>query len=267
MARVSTEAIAERRDHARGSPGFPARSALLPLPRRRRRARERGPGGEGVGALRFALVVLLALLAAGCGEQPPATPPRPTVIVVTASGPYYTSFDEAGDWLVGGGGKSSGAVLDGAYRLAINEPATLAWTHQPRAFGEGVYEVDARLASGPEASAFGLLLQGSSDLQSFFYVMITGDGRYDIGYCERGCQVQESLIGGFTLGHSILADYQTNRIRVELRGGVLTLSVNGTPLGQVEGLETGEGLVGLIGESAAYGGFEALFDNLQVVED
>ncbi len=190
--------------------------------------------------------------------------PRPTVIVVTASGPYYETFDDAGDWLSGSGTISQGQVVDGQYHLNIGEPGMLAWTHQQRAFGDGVYEVEAALTRGPEASAFGLLLLGSSDLNSFFYCMITGDGRYDIGYCEDGCDVQESLIGGFTLAYTILTGYQTNHLRVELDSGQLTFIVNGAPVSQLRNLTYSDGLVGLVGESSPYGGFEAVFDNLHI---
>lgn len=212
--------------------------------------------------------VLAALLLAACGtaaaEDP--LPPRPTAVVITASGPYVTTFDTAEDWLVGESAHSTGSIVDGAYHLSVDEPSTLAWTHQPRAFGDAVYEVDAQLVRGAEASAFGLLLLGSSDLHAFFYCMITGDGRYDVGYCKNGCATQESLIGGLTLSYAVLTGFQQNHIRVELAGGELTMLVNGTPVSQITGVGYSEGLVGLIGESSPYGEFEAAFDNLQVVE-
>ncbi len=199
--------------------------------------------------------------------QGESTPPRPTVIVITANGPYSTSFDDPGDWLVGESDSSQGRVEDGRYLLTVRESRYLAWTNQQRAFGDGVYEVDVTLVSGAEASAFGLLLLGSSDLSSFFYCVITGDGRYDIGYCEDNCQTQQSLIGGFTLAYAILTGNQTNHLRIELQDGQLKMLVNGTLVGQMRGLTYSSGLVGLVGESGPYGGFEAAFDNLQVVEE
>lgn len=202
---------------------------------------------------------------AGCGIFDGSV--HPTVAVVTATGPYFMPFDDAGDWLVGGGGSSAGEVIDGEYHLTVEDSRLLVWTVQPRAFGEGVYEADARLVSGPEASAFGLLVMGDSALSSFFYAMITSDGRYDVGYCQDTCETQESLIGGLTLGAPILTDYQRNRLRVQISGGALSFYVNGALLTQVQGIEMREkGLVGFIGESTPYGGFEAAFDNLQVVE-
>jgi hypothetical protein len=209
---------------------------------------------------------IIAIALAGCGPEPLIPKPRPTVIVVTATGPYYTTFDDAGDWLIGKNEEGVGHVVDGQYRLSVTEPNHLAWTTQQRVFGEGTYEAEATLISGPEASGFGLLLLGSNDLSSFFYCMITGDGRYDIGYCQDGCETQESLIGGYTLAYTILVDNQTNFLRVELADGQLTFLVNGAPVGQVNGLGYTSGLVGLIGESSPYGGFEAAFDNLGVIE-
>lgn len=224
-----------------------------------RTARRRG---RAVGLLTAALLML------GCSGEPrtPQPTPRPTVIVVTASGPYYEPFDDAGDWLVGSGTRSEGLVSGGEFLLKVTEPGYWAWTHQTRAFGEGVYEVTARLVSGPEASAFGLLLLGASDLQSFFYAIISGDGRYDVGYCEAGCAVQESLTGGYQPSAMIVPN-AANRLRVDLQDGELAFSVNGTEISRVAGLEYTDGLAGLIGEAAVYGGFEAAFDDLQVTEE
>ena len=213
------------------------------------------------------------ILAAGMGGLSgcnlplnPGPTPRPTVIVITAEGPYATDFDDPADWLVGETEISSGRVEDGEYWLAIKRPSMFAWTHQQRTFSEGVYEFDARLVSGPEASGFGLLLLGSSDLSSFLYVMITGDGRYDVGTCADSCAEQQSLIGGYTLSYSILADNQPNHLRAELAGGTLNLTINGAPVSAVQGLTYSQGLVGFIGESSSYGGFVAAFDNLRVIE-
>ena len=215
-------------------------------------------------AICLACLALLAL--AGCAPQPTVPPPRPTVIVVTATGPYYVTFDDSSGWLTGSSDNSQGHVANGEYFLTINTPHYLAWANEQRAFGDGTYELDARLASGPEVSAFGLLLLGSSDLSSFFYCMITGDGRYDIGYCEKGCQTETSLIGGYTLAYPILPSGQANHLTVDLQAGLLRFSVNGAPIGQVRGLTYTRGLIGLVGESGPYAGFEAAFDNLHVIE-
>lgn len=213
-------------------------------------------------------ILLAAMLLLGCSAEPrtPQPTPRPTVIVVTTSGPYYEPFDTSGDWLVGSGTRSEGLITGGEFLLTVTEPGYWAWTHQTRAFGDGVYEVDARLVSGPEASGYGLLLLGASDLQSFFYAIISGDGRYDVGYCEAGCTVQESLTGGYRPSAAIVPN-AANRLRVDLQDGELIFSINATEVSRVTGLEYTDGLVGLIGEAAAYGGFEAAFDNLQVTEE
>lgn len=215
------------------------------------------------------LCVFAGLILTACAPTTVITaqaPPRPTIIVVTAAGPYYTTFDEPRDWLVGESAQSSGRIEEGRYLLTISEPGQLAWASQPLAFGEGVYELEATLISGPEASGFGLLMLGSGDVGSFIYVMITGDGRYDIGYCQGGCTTQQSLIGGWTIAEAIRTDYQTNFLRVELIGGTLAFTANGVLVSQLDGMSYTTGLVGVVGESAQYAGFVAAFDNLAVVE-
>nr|MBN1229601.1 hypothetical protein [Anaerolineae bacterium] len=211
--------------------------------------------------------LVCTLSAVGCRQDDTdflQTEPRPTVVVITIEGPYNADFDQPGDWLVGRGEHSHGVVKDGRYVLSITEPEFLAWTHQQRAFGDGIYQVDTRLLSGPEASAFGLLLLGTSNLSQFYYCLITGDGRYDIGYCEDGCRAQESLVGGFTLAYPILPGNNTNSLRIDLFSGQMTVYINGTPVSQLSGLEYEPGLVGFIGESSPYGGFQVAFDNLLV---
>jgi hypothetical protein len=218
------------------------------------------------------ILACLSLFLVGCALLPageartPAPTPRPTVFVVTASGPFFETFDEPGDWTTGTTTASSGLVENGVYHLLITEHSHLAWASQTRSFGEGVYEVDATFINGSEGSSFGLIFLATSDVRSFIYAMITGDGRYDVGYCEDACNEQESLIGGYTLAFTILPDNQTNRLRVEFQDGVITFKVNGAPVSQLRGVERSEGLVGLIGESATYGGLEAVFDNLSVTE-
>ncbi|MBN1427260.1 MAG: hypothetical protein JXB07_02670 [Anaerolineae bacterium] len=217
---------------------------------------------------RIYLIVLMTLVLSACNMPIGAVQPtpRPTVIVITAVGPYFTGFDDPGDWLLGDSENSAGRVEAGEYFLTIKQPGLIAWTNQTRAFGNGIYEVDVRLNSGPEASGFGLLLLGSSDMSSFFYCLITEDGRYDVGYCQQNCSEGQSLIGGYKLSPAILTENQTNHLRVELAGGRISFLVNGVLVSQRDGLTYSPGLVGLVGESAQYGGFEAAFDNLSVVE-
>jgi hypothetical protein len=192
--------------------------------------------------------------------------PPPTVIVITAEGPYIATFDSPGAWLVGDSENSMGLVHDGEYFLSIKKPRALAWADDPHIFGDGVYEVNARLVSGPEASAYGVLLMGASDLSAFFYVMLTGDGRYDIGVCEETCVRQQSIIGGYKLSPAILTDNQANHLKITLDKGNLSLEVNGAAVSAINGLVYSRGVIGVIGESDQYGGFEAAFDNFSVVE-
>src|SRR5574341_72742 len=214
----------------------------------------------------FILSGILALVACNFPLGPSGPQGRPTVVVITSVGPYFAAFDDIGDWLTGDTETSTGAISDGAFHLTLKKPGTLAWTHQQRAASDGVYEFDTWLVSGPEASGFGILLVAATDLSSFLYILITGDGRYDISVCSQTCQDQQSLIGGYQLSYAIIPGSVVNHIRAELRSGTLNLFVNGTPVSTVPGLIYGEGLFGFIGESSQYGGFEAAFDNLQVTE-
>lgn len=215
-------------------------------------------------------MIVAAILLTACNYplDDPGPPPRPTVIVITATGPYYEGFDDPeSGWLLGDAPNSTGRIEDGMYYLAIKKASTLVWTNQQRVFGDGVYEVDATFVSGPESSAYGLLLLGTRNMASFVYVMITDDGRYDIGTCDQSCDKQESIIGDYTLAYAIRPGDEGNHLRVELAEGTLSLVINGAPVSTIQGFQQEPGLLGFIGESGQYGGFEAAFDNLQVVEE
>jgi hypothetical protein len=218
---------------------------------------------------RHVVPLFMILLLTGCNLplEPLGSPPHPTVIVLTATGPYYETFDVPNaEWLIGDTENSAGRMENGEYILSVRKASTLAWTHNARVFGDGIYEFDTRFISGPESSAYGLLLLAENDLSSFIYITITDDGRYDISYCERWCDIQESLIGGLTLSYSILPGEDGNHIRVELAAGMLSLTINGAPVSQIQGVTKTSGLIGFIGESTQFGGFEAAFDNLSVIE-
>lgn len=187
------------------------------------------------------------------------------MIIITAAGPYFEPFDTGSGWLVGDGTRSSGAVVDGEYVLAINAPSLFAWTHQQRIFGDGAFEFDTRLISGPESSAYGILFGADQNLTQFHYALITGDGRYDIGYCEASCEVQQSLIDGFALNESLFVGInETNRVLLSLDRGEVVLTINGVAVSRLQDVPYQEGVMGFIGESSQFAGFEVAFDNLSI---
>lgn len=202
----------------------------------------------------------------GCSPpQEAELPPRPTVIIITAVGPYFETFDDGGGWLVGQGTRSSGSIVDGQYVLSVDQPLLFAWTHQQRIFGDGIYEFDTTLLSGPEASAYGILFGADENLTSFHYALLTGDGRYDVGFCQAGCDVQESLIGGFALNESLFVGInETNRVQLQLNNGEIILTINGTAVSRLQDVPYQEGVMGFIGESSRFDGFEVAFDNLSI---
>src|SRR6185503_1248049 len=81
--------------------------------------------------LPFVIASLLVVFTlAACSNETPspaATLPPPTVIVITAEGPYIATFDDPGSWLVGDSENSMGLVHDGEYFLSIKKPRALAW--------------------------------------------------------------------------------------------------------------------------------------------
>lgn len=223
--------------------------------------------------MKYRLAVFLAAISTistGClaGQTVTVTlPPRPTVIVVTAIGPYFDDFDEPGEWITGETLHSRGWIESGRYHMNILQPGYMVWSSQPRVFRDGIYEVETTFISGPESSGYGLLFMATADMSAFYYAIITGDGRYDVGFCRNNCETQQSLTEGYSPGFTILTtDGATNRLRIEISEGTLTFLINGAAATQIDGLTASSGLAGLIGESSAAGGFEVAFDNFHVEE-
>src|SRR5947207_1928120 len=98
----------------------------------------------------------ICLLLSGCNLPlaPAGEAPHPTVVIITATGPYVDTFDvPSNNWLLGETDRSIGAIQDGQYVLTLKIPSYIAWTHNSRVFGDGVYDLDVHLISGPESSA------------------------------------------------------------------------------------------------------------------
>lgn len=189
---------------------------------------------------------------------------RPTIVVTQGTGTYFNTFVSKGDWLTGQGAVSRGFIVDGEYHLAIDQAGTIAWSHNQTAFSTGVYSSDVRLVSGPEASAYGLLLLADSAMQSFIYFMITDDSRYDIGICENSCQEMTSFLDGFLFDDTIEIG-TTNTLLVSVEEASIIFSINGNPVRELRDYPVDIGVVGFVGESTPFYGFEAAFDNIHII--
>lgn len=190
---------------------------------------------------------------------------RPTIEVTAGSGSYFMPFDINGDWFSGAGAASEGVTLNGEYHLTITQAGAIAWTHNRTSFAEGSYSVNVRLVNGPEASAFGFFVMADPAMDHFLYFIITADGRYDIGECQTECKTMESFLDGWVLEDSLKKGDAVNKLGMEIKSDSIIFSINEVPVQELSAYPISSGIVGLIGESGPYYGFEAAFDNFQII--
>ena len=181
---------------------------------------------------------------------------------------YAASFDAIETW---GGGRLQGAqgvVDDGVYRLTVTAPEGFFWTTAGRSFGDGVYEVEATHAAGPEDNGFGLLFRADATTGAFYVFEISGDGFVWIGRCDDGCVRMTTLVGeGWFFSDAVRRGVgAANRLRVEAAGSDLAFYVNGVEVGRAQDAALAEGDVGLFVETRGEGNVGVTFDNLRVTD-
>jgi hypothetical protein len=127
-----------------------------------------------------------------------------------------------------------------------------------------IIEVDATKVAGPDDNDFGVICR-YQDENNFYFFEISSDGYYSVGKYKEN---QLELIGmqQMQTSDAIRQGQATNRIRASCIGSLLSLSVNGHKLIEVEDIEFSTGDVGLIAGTFETPGTDILFDNFTVIK-
>lgn len=179
---------------------------------------------------------------------------------------YNETFDSAGDWATGGDGDVNGAVTGGVYDLYVSADTGIFWTTGGQEFGDGIYEVEATQVEGPLNNGFGMLFRVDNDNGDFYVFEVSGDGYVWIGSCYDNCNQVEALVEGGWFASSAVNQglNQTNFLRVETSGPVMTFYVNGIEVGRVSDPSLTSGDIGLFVETLGEPGVRVEFDNFIV---
>lgn len=150
----------------------------------------------------------------------------------------------------------------GGFRIQVLESNFDYWANPNLSFTDTIVEVDAKKIGGPDDNDFGLICR-YSDVENFYFLIVTTDGFYGIGKYRFGDQ---SLIGTENLYETdkVLAGDAVNKIKAECIGSTLRLYVNGTLLQEVTDTDLTSGDVGLIAGTFDDPGTDILFDNFVV---
>ena len=196
----------------------------------------------------------LSLLASGCGALLPSAPG--TVLFQDDFSRSYTgwdTFEEPG---------YSANYVDGALRLRVEAPTSLAWSTPNFELGDVRLEVDTTALSGPADNAFGLVCR-FRDPGNFDFFLISSDGYAGIGVVRDG---ERSLLTGSAMLPSdhILQGLTSNHLRAECVGPRLSLYINGALANEAAAADWEAGDVGVIVGTYATPGVEIQFDNFTI---
>lgn len=169
-------------------------------------------------------------------------------------------------WSIGGA-----EITGGAYEIFVGG-AVQSWqqplpTGSSRVDGNFILEVEATLLSGTEGNtAYGVMFSDGGEFD-FFTLYLYPEGAIGLFRSEAngagGAIVQPVLIEAINPGFNA-----TNKIRIEARDAILSVSINGQALGDLE-FQDGvnfAGMVGLIVNSGDLDGVRARFDNFRLEE-
>ncbi|MGD2048964.1 MAG: hypothetical protein PVH03_05690 [Chloroflexota bacterium] len=183
---------------------------------------------------------------------------------LSASGPFYESFDSAGNWGIGSTPEVEGQVNDGVYEMHVKSNHGLYLATAGENFGDGIYEVEATQIGGPLNNGYGMLFRVDESTDSFYVFEVSGDGYVWIGYCSDLCETEAvALVGGdwFRSPAVNTGLHVTNRLRVEADGSQMTFFVNGVEVGRTSDNRLSEGDIAVMIEALGQPGVQVAFDN------
>lgn len=158
---------------------------------------------------------------------------------------------------------------NGAYRIFIDKPEFTFWANP--GLGETLpsdvrVEVDATKVGGPDFNDFGILCRysGTGGSANFYEFLISSDGYAGIVLVTESSQQVISNDGQLQPFDAIRQGNDTNHIRVECFGSLLTLYVNGDLFTSVTDGTLASGDVGLLASTYEEAGVDIRFDNFSV---
>jgi hypothetical protein len=197
------------------------------------------------------------LLAAGLAGCDALQPSNPGAVLFqddfSRSSSGWGTYDEP-DYRAG--------YVEGALRLHVEAPNSLAWSTPGFELTDVRLDVDTAARSGPEDNAFGLICR-YQDPGNYAFLLISSDGYSGIGVVRDG---QRTLLTGDAMlpSESVLHGMTANHLRADCSGPRLALFINGRLANEVTIDEVAAGDVGVIVGTYAGPGVEIDFDNFTI---
>lgn len=177
---------------------------------------------------------------------------------------FYDDFtDRANGWTVNRGETGESLYYEGRYRITVDAANYDLWSNPGKSYRDVKIEVDTSKQAGPESNRFGLQCR-YSDVDNYYFAVISSDGYYGIGKLVDG--VQTFLPdNGMHVTEKIYAGSAVNHIRFDCVGSRLSLYINGDYVAAVDDNDLAEGDIGLLAGTFEEVGTQVSFDNLMVI--
>ncbi len=202
------------------------------------------------------------VLAAGCGPARSSGTLPPTGVL------FQDDFSNPNS----GWDKKTGADVttnydNGQYLISVAQPSVDVWAQPGLDLTDAAVTVQAQYSVGPVNNEFGVMCRyqrGGDGKSSFYFFVISTDGYYALGKVSKDVRKILSPSQGSPQPTSAIKPAQdaTNEISATCSGTHLTLTVNGTPVGDFTDDELKHGDIGLLAGTYDEGGVQIHFDNL-----
>ncbi len=149
--------------------------------------------------------------------------------------------------------------------IQVNVPNFMFWTVNGDSYTDARIEADAVLLEGPANDNFGVICR-FQDNENFYAFVISHDGYYGIFKVMDGAIDMGSGVSNLEYSDAIRTGGVVNHISATCQDHLLSLTVNGSLLSEVEDTSFNEGQVGFIASAYSDPGVKVLFDNLQIYQ-
>jgi hypothetical protein len=185
--------------------------------------------------------------------------------LVTRSGEklFWDDYsDSSGNWPQVSDQNGSLGIVNGAYQIEVLTTHYEVLATPGHTFRDVQVEVDAARLSGPVQNLFGLACR-STDLNNFYFLVISSDGYYALGKIRNG---KTYLLGQEMMSPStaIIQGDGTNHLRLECIGETLRGYVNDQAIAISNDADFSSGEAGLVAGTLDTPGVVVTFDNFVV---
>lgn len=204
-------------------------------------------------------IVFIVLLTACLPQLAPIEPARDINVQERVLDETFTS---QGNWSTYNTDALSINVLDGVYRLLLNQPDQYIWGTNNTQYTNTMIDVDVRWLGDDSYAFAGIICRLHPENGRGYYVMVSADGDFSIRYI--GQNTDDAILRW--QGNSNIPQSGSFRMRVACVDNFIALYINGNYIDGAEDSRLINGAIGLAlgmpSMSSASTGVE--FDNLRV---